>query len=949
MTDYEPMNRDSRPSGGRLGETLAGLQAPPPEEDQLGVSQQLVLSAELARYLRSLAQRVGSISSFGAGGERLQTPLDLVYVPLPIDHVVGVRVEAERLVDAWIEPASAELSDAPEDDGYELKATPGAEAPDWLAERARRAVEEQEIGGSLPTRRRPLISAPTWYDGTKHSFMRLDGVDAVALAETVVIAGPPGSGKSTVVRYVTHSLCNWLLDREPSSAAATFRASWPTQAPDRIPLHIDLRQLFSHSEFEDVSKTPTVKQLTSILSNDLDLDIDLRQELLACELPTLWVLDGVDEIPLPLGEDGLSKRIRQIRSLIAAVRAEYDDAVVVLTCRDYALKAWELDDFRHFTLASLTNEDAEMLLTRLCQQRGIDAAQLDAEVGRVLAAIREVPAALRDYPLFLSLMAAIYWDDDEGGGLPHTRAALYQRAIDLLLDRWTHDESDEPLVRRLNCTRDDLIVRLEGVAFATHSLSIEDSNETPDINFSTLLVELFRMGNTVDVHRVLAYLSEHSGVLVARDPEVFAFAHRGFQEYLAGSHLKREAESRLQRGGQEAFPSVVDLLASDPLLWREPLLLMAESIVEGSRPDDIWILVGEMIESVESSDTDHERWWAGWLVAKIFYQQDLIDRVSTRDRHLVARVGASARRLLESGALTAAARCDAAMALGVIGDDRAGVGLDDNGIPDIALIPVSAGRPRLGTTDDDRARLDSAIAAGWGFGRESPAYEVELSDYMVAAVPITVGQFNAFLYAPDGYGAPDWWSPEALQWRDGAPERPMTTFRALDNHPVVNVSWYESVAFCSWLSVRLGRPIRLPTEPEWENAARNGDVRLFSWGDHFSPERCNCKESGFGQPVPVGCYPTAADHTNTILDLSGNIWEWCSTAAVDGEGAEFSYPYSPTDGREGLELGPLAYRIVRGGSFVNPPFLVRCAYRGRDRPGERASRIGFRVATYDLP
>jgi len=931
------------PTGERLSGSLTRLQQPGP-----AAATHISLSSELKEYLKRVASRVGTVNSFSTTGGRLRTPIDAVYVALPVNRVLSVRVENENVVDVWIEQDDGESDDARRDHEGADPDLGSRAAPPWLEERAKDAVGQRTALGALPALKKPLISAPPWYPGIKKGFLRLDAADAIGLARHAVITGPPGSGKSSVTRFVSFSLCQWLLGRPLSPTVETFGSAWRDQPPRHVPVYIELRRLFTRGSCKEPDVEATVQQVWEFLGEELSLESDLtriRRELV--DLPTVWILDGVDEIPLPLEPNGLQDRKRQVRELVESIASEFDQATILLTCRDYAISSWDLDDIEQFTLASMRSEDAQCLLQRLCERRETPEDRLPSEVKRVLEAVQSVPATLRDYPLFLSLMAAIYWDDEQGG-LPHTRALLYERSIQLLLERWSVSDDDErSLMEQLNCSPDDLVERLEVIAYETHARSLAETHETPDIDFATLLVQLFRMGNTVDAHRVLAYLSEHSGVLVAREPEVFAFAHRGFQEFLAGARFKREAEDLLQRGAAEAFPRAADLLASDPLLWREPLLLLAESIVEGERPGDVWILVAELLEAAERHADDGE-WWIRWLVARVFDQQGLIDRQTVRDRHLVPLVGESSLRLLRSGALSASERRDAAMTLGIIGDPRPGVGVDQDGTPELLLVPVDGGRVSIGTTDDDVERLDPAISQGWTYRRETPACTVDLSEYAIAAVPVTVAQFEAFLRAPDGYGLHDWWTEEALQWRDSAPDRPVASFRMLPNYPAVNVSWYEAVAFCAWSSARTGREIRLPTEPEWEHAARP-DGRHFSWGDRSDEELGNSKLSGFAQPVPVDCYSGVGAVQRPIKDLCGNIWEWCSTAATDAEGHEFSYPYVTEDNREKIELGHNAYRVVRGGSFVNPPFLLRGAYRGRDRPSERASRIGFRVASSEVP
>jgi formylglycine-generating enzyme required for sulfatase activity len=164
-----------------------------------------------------------------------------------------------------------------------------------------------------------------------------------------------------------------------------------------------------------------------------------------------------------------------------------------------------------------------------------------------------------------------------------------------------------------------------------------------------------------------------------------------------------------------------------------------------------------------------------------------------------------------------------------------------------------------------------------------------------------------------------------------------------EEHSVVNVSWYDVLAYCAWLSKVTGKSYRLPSEPEWEKGARGTDGRIYPWGNARDVQRCNSNESGVLKTAAVGAYPAGASPYG-LLDMAGNVWEW--TLSLWGKGrdeSDFKYPYRPGDGRENLEADASVLRVLRGGAFADYQRYVRCAYRFRDSPNLEDFNIGFRV------
>ena len=166
------------------------------------------------------------------------------------------------------------------------------------------------------------------------------------------------------------------------------------------------------------------------------------------------------------------------------------------------------------------------------------------------------------------------------------------------------------------------------------------------------------------------------------------------------------------------------------------------------------------------------------------------------------------------------------------------------------------------------------------------------------------------------------------------------------SQPVVGVCWYEARAYCAWLSAQSGMTVRLPTEVEWEAAARGRSARRYAYGDSFDALAANTVEAHVKQPSPVGVFPNGQTPEG-VHDLSGNVAEWTSSlfgaGELDDEVPEFGYPYDPTDGREDLDADPRVRRVGRGGAWNAPEPSARSTFRHANLATARLNNHGFRV------
>ncbi|CAG0940810.1 Hercynine oxygenase [Anaerolineae bacterium] len=267
------------------------------------------------------------------------------------------------------------------------------------------------------------------------------------------------------------------------------------------------------------------------------------------------------------------------------------------------------------------------------------------------------------------------------------------------------------------------------------------------------------------------------------------------------------------------------------------------------------------------------------------------------------------------------------------------------------MVTISAGKFLMGTSDSELkeiTKLDKDKNYQDWIKREVPQHEVTLSAYAIGRYPVTNSEFKRFI-DDNGYTTREYWTDAG--WKQKEADS-WTKPRYWDDpmwndpsQPVVGVSWYEAIAFCSWLSKKTGKHHRLPTEAEWEYAARGRDGYRYPWGHQWDKNKCNNKESGSDRTTPVGQFSPQGDSSFGVGDMVGQVWEWCSTK-YGGKNAlpEFKYPYNSKDKRE--DINEEDTRVLRGGSWDDSPpaAYCRCGCRAWYSPKFKSNLRGFRVA-----
>ncbi len=358
------------------------------------------------------------------------------------------------------------------------------------------------------------------------------------------------------------------------------------------------------------------------------------------------------------------------------------------------------------------------------------------------------------------------------------------------------------------------------------------------------------------------------------------------------------------------------------------------------------------------------------------------------------------RRLIDDPAPAPLTRLELGRLVGRQGDPRPGIvpaGWTSDETRPFALDP---GRDFdwVAISTKERFKPGSDPGDPDAYNDEKGGEEVELPAFEIARYPVTQSQFSAFVRA-GGYGEPGatsppaWWrfSDEAQDWWHGGnpgldqaledpdfPEDQKGPYRqwveqrgsqarrgpwfqddpryrdwVLPNHPVIGVSWFEAMAFCGWLTEDLRRrrllgddqAICLPTEIQWERAARGTERRRWPWGNDWQEGAANTEEAGLQATSAVGLFP--ADSPERLRDMAGNVWEWTATrwGPLIGK-PTYRWPLDPKDDRDASTGADL--RITRGGSWYNTPRSCRGASRSRHLPLNWNDLLGFRLVRVSL-
>jgi len=738
----------------------------------------------------------------------------------------------------------------------------------------------------------------------------------------VVVLGDPGSGKSTMLKYLALRMA-----RDP-------------QAP--LPILLPLNAYARTLERKEVNLQVYLAEYVAGRAQGMATLRELFDQAIR-EGKTVILLDGLDEV-----QSDRAALVHNVETFAGDATLRGNRVLVtsrIVGYRDAPLapKDWALHTLLDFDVNAITAFAGKWCLAFEKSILGdTPEAENAAEIERqtLLEAIRANPGVgrLASNPLLLTILALI---KRQGVELPRSRIKLYDRYLETLIEAWNRASALDKSAGRASLDYESTLEVLGPLA-----LRIRQENPTAGLvgghQLQDWLTEYytseqwgFKPGPAREKAReFLENVRRYSNLLVERGEGQFGFTHLTFEEALAAYGLV--AAGQINR--QNSLDYIQRYLA-DPG-WRETILLSVGVLGLLQRQP---LAAGEVVRAMLKMDCTADQACQNVLLAGACLE-DVGE--TGLGRAAASQVIAALHQAALNRALPPPTQRDAGFILGrLAGNSPEFLQRIRPDLDEFVLIP--AGRYRYG--GDDFPERDELIA----------------EPFTVARYPVTNLQYRRFVEA-GGYEAERWWSADGWAWRMGqwdskAPEgyREWLAGRPPEKRgepfywhdikwnnplaPVVGVSWFEAQAYCAWFSAQPGnRPVRLPAEGEWEHAARGAPGREYAWGDDFDRDKLNCAEFWAMQAdlsddtnwinwfqsdsrkdastTIVGQFPSGAT-PDGIHDLSGNVWEWTASWFETEQ----------------------VNRVLRGGSWSNVRRNARCAYRSRYVPDLFDNNIGFRI------
>ncbi len=734
-------------------------------------------------------------------------------------------------------------------------------------------------------------------------------LDLLRAWDGLVVLGDPGSGKSTFLKHLALLL----------AAGRGEELGLGERLPFLLPLS-------AYAESYQKTRAPLQECLAAYYrERNVTADVGALLAQALAEGKALVLFDGLDEVRDP---DQRQVVVNRVRDFYAVHRPLGNKLVISSRLVGYPEIRLSGEGLGEATLVDFEDDDVKRFVgqwTAAVERAAADSAPLahlaaEKESGELLAAIQANPGVRRlaANPLLMTILALM---KRQGMVLPHRRAELYDRYVRVLVTTWNRARSltgNPGPVLELEATLKVLAPVALWMQRATPGRGLVRVEElerevTRILAADRRLLAGQEQEPGLAARGFLESVRVHTGLLLARGAGHFGFLHLTFLEYLAAVGWV-EAH-------QEDLPQLFDELAErvgNPE-WREVVLLALEHLALNLRRD---VAASQLLERLvaEAPGPPAE--------ALLLASQAVVEvgAVGVTDACREATRAALLETVQAKRPGSAAQRALAGRSLATLGDPREAV----TTLEGMEFCWVPGGKFVMG---------------------EGEVHEVEIPHgYWMARFPVTGDQWRQYVV------------------QSGVKPGTEDSLRVAANEPVVYVSWHEATAFCGWLTGKwrgMGLlpkdwAVRLPSEAEWEKAARGGlevpvtpqvsgraamswqpeGVQLrdndqrrreYPWGIKPDPELANYFATGIGRPSAVGCF-AAGRSLYGCEELSGDVWEWTGSL----------WNRDPRAKKHDL-------RVLRGGAFLNGPRNVRCAVRLRDRPRYRNDKFGFRVLASPFP
>ena len=749
------------------------------------------------------------------------------------------------------------------------------------------------------------------------------------VGQGVVVLGQAGGGKTTALRKMAHEVLEG-------------RAADLGLVRGTLPILVRARTIAAHlgATLETVIQAELDEQTGGELSG--------VGAALASRRGVLLLVDGLDEVATAK----LRARVcRWVEKRLPVLHARGGRCAVSSRYDGYDGEARLSGAFSRFDLQPLDRAGIVDLVNRWFQaacQKDLGPDRSQTAEQRAVALARKITdrvdlldlrlAAMVSTPLLLTLLCLVVLS---GFDIPDKRVEFFRRCLDILLKQWPkcrggeRDEQLEP--PPLDVPGAQLLLR-------TAAWELQRRGRKDDLTLAELSafwrepLDRLRRGNrtTADAARLLDWLTRDAAVLAEYGEDRYGFSHLQLQEFLVAQHLtqaggellgelagrfddpKWEETILLAVGLPEAgafVPLMRRVLATGALLTRRELI--GQCIAETDDPDPL-PFVERLSDPSETADR----------------RDAIVTLLGARGGEAVAEI---ARTWLEQGDPTL--RATARRVLGLRSEDSRGTeraAIEPAAATAPALVARGGGRLEPGkphVCDVSGIRyLWVPRGVFWMGARdisnvEKPHHRVRVSPFWLAETPVTNAQYERFLRASPTARKPEFWGDRRFSQSD---------------QPVVGVSWHDLRSYCAWLAETSSLPAILPSEAQWEWAARGDEVRRYPWGNDPKPNvRLACFGNLGAEPKRVGQYPKGAGPFGH-LDLAGNVWEWCLDVWDDKAYESEAHRNGPLDPI--VVKGDVGRRALRGGSFWDDAGSLRSSFRHRELAGSRASHIGFRVA-----